>query len=146
MTAREPYGAHCGNCDKDYTANVQSAICPHRQLHDPLEVEAERLRAKRIEKRRRNNERKTIMTGNQATKATEGNGIGWAVHQLHNGDAVQREGWNGPGQYLRLQVPDEHSANTLPYVYIILVSGDRVPWQPSQTDMLATDWRMRATD
>ena len=69
-------------------------------------------------------------------------GIGWAVKQMQNGAAVQREGWNGPGQFLRLQVPDEHSKMTLPYVYIVTVQGDLVPWLASQTDLLATDWRV----
>lgn len=70
------------------------------------------------------------------------NGIGWAVKQMWNGLKVTRKGWNGKGQYLKIQVPDDHSANTLPYVYIITVTGDRVPWLCSQTDLLATDWEV----
>ena len=68
------------------------------------------------------------------------NGIGWAVERLQNGDRVTRHGWNGPGQSLELQVPDEHSKMTRPYVYIYTVQGDLVPWICSQTDLLATDW------
>jgi len=67
-------------------------------------------------------------------------GIGWAVKQMRNGSKVTRQGWNGKGQYLGLQVPDKDSMNTLPYVYIITVQGDRVPWLCSQTDLLAMDW------
>jgi len=66
--------------------------------------------------------------------------FGWAIKQLYNGQKVQRAGWNGPGQYLELQVPDEHSKMTLPYIYIKTVQGDLVPWLASQTDMLAVDW------
>lgn len=66
--------------------------------------------------------------------------FGWALEQLRNGRKVQREGWNGKGQYLGLQMPDENSANTLPYIYIITVDGKRVPWLASQTDMLSDDW------
>ena len=66
--------------------------------------------------------------------------IGWAVKQMENGLRVTRKGWNGPAQYLELQVPDEHSKMTLPYVYIRTVQGDLVPWLCSQTDLLATDW------
>ncbi len=66
-------------------------------------------------------------------------GIGWAVKQLQNGDAVSRENWNGPGQFLRMQVPDENSLMTLPYIYITTVQGDHVPWLASQTDLLARD-------
>ena len=67
-------------------------------------------------------------------------GIGWAVKQMRNGSRVARAGWNGKTQYLELQVPDEHSKMTLPYVFITTVQGDRVPWLCSQTDLLAMDW------
>jgi len=69
-----------------------------------------------------------------------GETFGWAIKQLHNGSSVAREGWNGPGQFLTLQVPDDGSKMTLPYIYITTVQGDLVPWLASQTDMLATDW------
>lgn len=72
----------------------------------------------------------------------EEHGIGWAVKQLCNGESVVRTGWNGQGQFLTLQVPDEHSKMSLPYVYITTVQGDRVPWLASQTDLLATDWEV----
>jgi hypothetical protein len=51
-----------------------------------------------------------------------------------------RRGWNGPGQFIELQVPDEHSKMSLPYIFITTVQGDRVPWLASQTDLLANDW------
>ena len=66
--------------------------------------------------------------------------IGWAVAKLQQGEKVERKGWNGKGQYLGLQVPDSMSANTLPYVYIVTVQGQRVPWLCSQTDLLSDDW------
>lgn len=66
--------------------------------------------------------------------------IGWAIKQMHNGSKVTRSGWNGPGQYLQLQVPDENSKMTKPYVYITTAQGDRIPWLASQTDLLGTDW------
>lgn len=68
--------------------------------------------------------------------------IGWAIKQLHNGARVTRAGWNGRGQCLALQVPDDRSFMTLPYLYIRTVQGDRVPWLASQTDLLATDWQL----
>jgi hypothetical protein len=67
--------------------------------------------------------------------------FGWALRQLCAGDAVQRENWNGKGQFLMLQVPDANSKMSLPYIYITTVQGDRVPWLASQTDMLGTDWQ-----
>lgn len=68
--------------------------------------------------------------------------IGWAVKQLHGGSYVCRAGWNGKGMYLALQVPDEHSKMTLPYVYMCTVQGYLVPWLCSQSDLLATDWEI----
>lgn len=80
----------------------------------------------------------------------DGETIGWAVKQLWNGSKVRRAGWNGKGLWLELQVPDEHSKMTLPYVFINYpddatnTPGARVPWLASQTDLLATDWEMAA--
>ena len=70
------------------------------------------------------------------------NSIGWAVKELKNGGRVRREGWNGKGMWLALQIPDEHSKMTLPYVYLSTAVGDLVPWGCSPTDLLATDWEL----
>jgi hypothetical protein len=72
------------------------------------------------------------------------NTIGWAVKEMHNGNRVCRAGWNGKNMYLELQVPDENSKMTLPYVYMRTVQGDLVPWLCSQTDLLASDWEIAA--
>ena len=66
--------------------------------------------------------------------------LGVALSWLWDKQRVSRQGWNGPGQYLELQIPDENSKMTKPYVYITTVQGDRVPWLASQTDLLADDW------
>jgi hypothetical protein len=66
--------------------------------------------------------------------------FGWAIQQLKSGEKVSREGWNGKGMWLALQVPDEHSKMSLPYIYMSTVDGRLVPWLASQTDMLAIDW------
>lgn len=63
-----------------------------------------------------------------------------ALRELKDGFSVSRHGWNGPGQFLTLQVPDEHSKMSLPYIYITTVTGDLVPWLASQTDLLKGDW------
>jgi hypothetical protein len=68
--------------------------------------------------------------------------FGDAIEALKNDWHVTRVGWNGANQYLGLQRPDANSANTLPYIYIVTITGDRVPWLASQTDMLATDWEL----
>jgi hypothetical protein len=75
--------------------------------------------------------------------------FGEAIKYLKRGFKVKRQGWNGKGIYLELQVPDEHSKMTLPYIYIVtsgLITDNPkapkgcVPWLASQTDMLADDW------
>lgn len=66
--------------------------------------------------------------------------FGQAVRALKDGWRVARRGWNGKGMWLELQTPDEHSKMTLPYMFMVTVQGDRVPWLASQTDMLAEDW------
>lgn len=66
--------------------------------------------------------------------------IGGALELMRAGRRVTRAGWNGKGQFLELQRPDERSKMTLPYIYITTVQGDRVPWLASQTDILAEDW------
>ncbi len=66
--------------------------------------------------------------------------IGEAIFSMRAGAAVARSGWNGSGQELRLQVPNDNSKMDLPYIYIKTVTGDLVPWLASQTDLLADDW------
>lgn len=87
--------------------------------------------------------------------------FGWALKLLKLGKPVRRKGWNGKGLWLKLQVPDEHSKMTLPYVYMeyprwsqnvatgeviagsyLYPEGCRVPWLASVTDMLAEDWEL----
>ncbi len=68
--------------------------------------------------------------------------FGWAIRSMKMGKKVTRDGWNGKGMYLGLQIPDSGSMNTLPYIYMITVTGDRVPWLASQTDMLSSDWSL----
>lgn len=63
-----------------------------------------------------------------------------ALVALKNGDTVARDGWNGPGQFIELQLPDANSKMTLPYIYINTVTDQLVPWLASQTDLLANDW------
>lgn len=66
--------------------------------------------------------------------------FGQAIEALHQGKKLTRNGWNGPGQFIQLQTPENDSKMTLPYIYIHTVTGDLVPWLASQTDALAIDW------
>lgn len=72
-----------------------------------------------------------------------------ALNYLKAGKKVMRDGWNGKGMWIELQIPNEHSKMTLPYIYIeyplghkAYKDGSRVPWFASQTDLLSKDWRI----
>jgi hypothetical protein len=68
--------------------------------------------------------------------------FGWALVQLRDGRTVSRQNWNGKGMCVELQTPDAHSKMSLPYLYLNYGNNTRVPWAPSQTDVLATDWQI----
>ena len=77
--------------------------------------------------------------------------FGDALEALKIGHKARRRGWNGTGIYIELQLPDEHSKMTSPYIFIDTTGLQtdnpdapkcRVPWLASQTDMLAEDWEV----
>lgn len=74
--------------------------------------------------------------------------FGKAIEVLKGGGRVRRAGWNGKGMWLELQQPDANSKMTLPYIYLnypdnaVNTPGAKVPWAPSQTDVLANDWEI----
>ena len=74
--------------------------------------------------------------------------FGHALVAMKAGHKVARAGWNGKGLWLELQTPGDTSKMTLPYVFLNYpddsqyTPGARVPWTPSQTDMLADDWQI----
>ena len=85
------------------------------------------------------------------SKESDDMDFGKALEALKNGESVRRKGWNGKGIFIRLQVPDDHSKMTLPYIYIetsnletdnVYAPKGRVPWLASQTDLLAEDWEI----
>jgi hypothetical protein len=73
------------------------------------------------------------------------NNFGAAIYYLKKGGRVSRSGWNGKGMWLELQVPDENSKMTLPYIYMFTADGNLVPWLASQSDVLAEDWEIIPT-
>jgi hypothetical protein len=75
--------------------------------------------------------------------------FGNVIVMLKQGKKAARLGWNGKGIFIELQVPDENSKMTSPYIFIDTTGlqtdnqnapKSRVPWLASQTDMLAEDW------
>lgn len=67
----------------------------------------------------------------------------YALEWLKDGEMVYREGWNGQGMYVKMQIPDEHSKMRFPYLYMSVADGLLVPWTPSQHDLLSADWKIR---
>ena len=85
----------------------------------------------------------------EAYRQTTGMTFGMAIEAMRKGHRVARKGWNGRGIFIELQVPDEHSKMTHPYIFIdttglqtdnVAAPKNRVPWLASQTDMLSEDW------
>lgn len=70
-----------------------------------------------------------------------------ALALMKSGGKVTRIGWNGAklgmSMFVAAQFPDENSANTNPYFYMV-VGSDRTPWHPSNLDLFATDWEFVA--
>ena len=44
--------------------------------------------------------------------------FGDAITYLKSGCKVSRDNWNGKNMWIALQVPDEHSKMSLPYIYM----------------------------
>lgn len=63
-----------------------------------------------------------------------------ALILLKLGRKVQRAGWNGKGMYLRVVLP--YAGVTGKYVAIKVVDDTMYPWNPSQQDLFATDWKV----
>jgi len=66
--------------------------------------------------------------------------IGEALRSMRNGKRVQRIGWSDKIMYLCMQIPDDHSKMTLPYIYVTTKHLELVPWTCNQIDLLAVDW------
>lgn len=85
----------------------------------------------------------TTASNGQVTTTTLGNVV--EVLKRDGAARAARMGWNAH-HVVGCQQPDENSANTLPYLFMVVGSdaqdlqGKRVPWTVSQTDLLATDW------
>jgi Protein of unknown function (DUF2829). len=86
--------------------------------------------------------------------------FGYAIKELKEGFKVRRQGWNGKGMFLTLLkpqvliaksengrvgekeylVPEDIKFELQKTIYLKTIQDTIVPWAPSQTDMLATDW------
>lgn len=80
--------------------------------------------------------------------------FGKAIQSLKEGKKVQREGWNGKGQYIELAtnigykntkgetINAEHNAIGNKAIAFVGTSGVQLGWLASQADMLAEDWKI----
>lgn len=73
---------------------------------------------------------------------TVGLNFGSALDRLRQGAKLRRAGWNGTGMAIGVREPEGSTDMDRPYIWIRGVDGKRVPWTPSQVDILATDWEV----
>ena len=78
--------------------------------------------------------------------------FGDAIKLLKQGKKLQRQGWNGKGQYIELatnisyinanqeMINAEHEAIGNEAIAFVGTSGVQLGWLASQADMLAEDW------
>ena len=78
--------------------------------------------------------------------------FGDAIKLLKQGKKLQRQGWNGKGQYIELatnisyinanqeMINAEHEAIGNKAIEFVGTSGVQLGWLASQADMLAEDW------
>ena len=57
-----------------------------------------------------------------------------------DGHHVTRHGWNAGGQYVAMQMVDQHATRSRPYLYLKTAQNEILPWLPSQGDLFARDW------
>ena len=84
-----------------------------------------------------------------------GNNIGWAVRAMRAGERVGRHGWNGKGMFLFLVPGSQFKVNRPPllgiypegteinyhaHVDLRTATGEIIPWNCRQADLLAEDW------
>lgn len=80
--------------------------------------------------------------------------FGMAIDLMKEGHRMQRQGWNGKGQYIELataisykNAKDEivncnHDAIGNKAIAFVGTSGVQMGWLASQADMLAEDWQI----
>lgn len=71
-----------------------------------------------------------------------------ALKHLAEGDRIARAGWNGKGMWLvqasggTFKIGDRIEGDMLPFIVMKTADNNFVPWLASQTDLLASDWRL----
>lgn len=65
-----------------------------------------------------------------------------ALKALKDGKTITNRNWNGKGMCLKAQYSDENSLMSLPYIYMVDVKGEYVPWLASQQDIFSGCWEI----
>ncbi len=125
----------------NYDAELGKRLCLQRIKNRLWELEGYALQ-------KRTDEERTMKCAEAQDEPRE---FGWALSKLLRGWPVRRRGWTDKGIFIKLQMPNEHSEMTVPFIYID-TTGLRignpdaprccVPWQANQTDMLEEDWEL----
>jgi len=77
----------------------------------------------------------------------------YALHELKAGKKVSREGWNAKGMWVELLYPVGYAELTRPCLVHVAPRGasshykeqddlNKSAWLPSNSDLLADDWRV----
>ena len=82
----------------------------------------------------------------KANRLCEGMGFGHALEAMKKGLKVARAEWHTDGMYLQVQMPDENSKMTSPYLFLTVEHDGtagcwRFPWNPTSVDLFADDWK-----
>lgn len=81
--------------------------------------------------------------------------FGLATHLMQKGERVMRAGWNGKNMWLIYIEADQYelkawkyfnATEQLPFIALKTADNNIVPWTISQSDALATDWMLHASE
>jgi hypothetical protein len=85
---------------------------------------------------------KQIATVELIESPTSPKSFGRAIELMKKGHSMVRMGWIGPMTCVLIHKPSERAWFNIPFICMCTVPGQYTPWQPSQADMLAEDWKV----
>lgn len=63
-----------------------------------------------------------------------------AYQAVLDGKSIQREGWNGKGLHVKMDVVTDTTGKQHKTTVIVYPNGEQYLWQPSPTDVVNGDW------
>lgn len=61
-----------------------------------------------------------------------------ALENMKAGMRVGRPSW--VGAWVSVEYPASSSDMTVPYLYVKMIDGEKMPWTPDHEDLFAEDW------